>query len=162
MDHPFLQLGENDWGLIIQKDHAKHDSPSHAAFDQRWLCCYYFQQLRRFKLDNEVSAEFAVEEISKSTIDKEFQRNPAVFNRAAGTITPPLQSREDKSRLLRWLRLKAEGARARQGQILKSVPEDQDQDQIRIQDRGRISNPSPKNLLPSESVSFDRNPSSPQ
>ena len=94
MDPPTFSNSAKMIGVLdIQKDHAKLIRQAMQRLTNDGLLVFS-NNFRRFKLDDEVSAEFAVEEISKSTIDKDFQRNPRIHR--CWNIRHPLQAR-DKS-----------------------------------------------------------------
>jgi 23S rRNA (guanine2445-N2)-methyltransferase / 23S rRNA (guanine2069-N7)-methyltransferase len=92
MDPPTFSNSAKMTGVLdIQKDHAKLIRQAMQRLTNDGLLVFS-NNFRRFKLDDEVSAEFAVEEISQSTIDKDFQRNPRIHR--CWNIRHPLQARE--------------------------------------------------------------------
>ncbi|MGO1693463.1 MAG: bifunctional 23S rRNA (guanine(2069)-N(7))-methyltransferase RlmK/23S rRNA (guanine(2445)-N(2))-methyltransferase RlmL, partial [Marinobacter sp.] len=63
--------------LDVQKDHAKLIRQAMARLSSDGLLIFS-NNFRRFKLDEALASEFDVEEVSQSTLDKDFQRNARI------------------------------------------------------------------------------------
>jgi 23S rRNA (guanine2445-N2)-methyltransferase / 23S rRNA (guanine2069-N7)-methyltransferase len=63
--------------LDIQRDHARLISQAMQRLTSEGLLIFS-NNFRRFKLDDSISETFAVEEVSRDTLDKDFQRNARI------------------------------------------------------------------------------------
>jgi len=63
--------------LDIQRDHATLIRQAMARLTSDGLLIFS-SNFRRFRLNEALEQEFAVEEVSRSTLDKDFQRNPRI------------------------------------------------------------------------------------
>lgn len=63
--------------LDIQKDHGRLVRQAMARLNSEGLLIFS-NNFRRFKLDEDLAAEFDIEEVSASTLDKDFQRNARI------------------------------------------------------------------------------------
>jgi 23S rRNA (guanine2445-N2)-methyltransferase / 23S rRNA (guanine2069-N7)-methyltransferase len=78
MDPPTFSNSARMAGVLdIQKDHSKLVRQAMARLNSEGLLIFS-NNFRRFKLDDILASEFDVEEVSRSTIDKDFQRNPRI------------------------------------------------------------------------------------
>ncbi|KAA1173807.1 bifunctional 23S rRNA (guanine(2069)-N(7))-methyltransferase RlmK/23S rRNA (guanine(2445)-N(2))-methyltransferase RlmL [Marinobacter salinexigens] len=78
MDPPTFSNSARMAGVLdIQKDHGTMIRQAMARLSSDGLLIFS-NNFRRFKLDEELEAEFEVKEVSRSTIDKDFQRNQKI------------------------------------------------------------------------------------
>ncbi|KXS50793.1 MAG: methyltransferase with S-adenosyl-L-methionine-dependent methyltransferase domain RNA methylase, partial [Marinobacter sp. T13-3] len=63
--------------LDIQKDHGTLIRQAMQRLSSDGLLVFS-NNFRKFKLDEDLLSEFEVKEVSASTIDKDFQRNPKI------------------------------------------------------------------------------------
>jgi 23S rRNA (guanine2445-N2)-methyltransferase / 23S rRNA (guanine2069-N7)-methyltransferase len=63
--------------LDIQKDHGDLVRQAMARLSSDGLLIFS-NNFRRFRLDESLESEFEVEEVSRDTIDRDFQRNPRI------------------------------------------------------------------------------------
>ncbi|TGN41889.1 bifunctional 23S rRNA (guanine(2069)-N(7))-methyltransferase RlmK/23S rRNA (guanine(2445)-N(2))-methyltransferase RlmL [Marinobacter confluentis] len=78
MDPPTFSNSARMAGVLdIQKDHARLISQAMQRLTSEGLLIFS-NNFRRFKLDDSVEADYAVLEVSKDTLDKDFQRNARI------------------------------------------------------------------------------------
>ena len=78
MDPPTFSNSARMAGVLdIQKDHGRLVRQAMARLNSEGLLIFS-NNFRRFKLDEDLAAEFDVEEVSASTLDKDFQRNARI------------------------------------------------------------------------------------
>ncbi|MBW0145945.1 bifunctional 23S rRNA (guanine(2069)-N(7))-methyltransferase RlmK/23S rRNA (guanine(2445)-N(2))-methyltransferase RlmL [Marinobacter arenosus] len=78
MDPPTFSNSARMAGVLdIQKDHGRLVRQAMQRLSSEGLLIFS-NNFRRFKLDEELVSEFEVEEVSASTIDKDFQRNQRI------------------------------------------------------------------------------------
>ncbi|MBS3803003.1 MAG: bifunctional 23S rRNA (guanine(2069)-N(7))-methyltransferase RlmK/23S rRNA (guanine(2445)-N(2))-methyltransferase RlmL [Oleiphilaceae bacterium] len=78
MDPPtFSNSARMEGVLDIQRDHRQLVEQAMTLLAPGGLLIFS-SNFRRFKLDNSLEAQFQVEEISKQTLDRDFQRNPRI------------------------------------------------------------------------------------
>ncbi|MCK7548168.1 bifunctional 23S rRNA (guanine(2069)-N(7))-methyltransferase RlmK/23S rRNA (guanine(2445)-N(2))-methyltransferase RlmL [Marinobacter koreensis] len=78
MDPPTFSNSARMQGVLdIQKDHATLIRQAMRRLTSDGLLIFS-NNFRRFRLDETLQSEFSVEEVSKSTIDRDFQRNPKI------------------------------------------------------------------------------------
>lgn len=78
MDPPTFSNSARMAGVLdIQKDHGKLVRQAMQRLSSEGLLIFS-NNFRRFKLDETLASEFDVEEVSESTIDKDFQRNARI------------------------------------------------------------------------------------
>lgn len=78
MDPPTFSNSARMAGVLdIQKDHARLIRQAMARLNSEGLLIFS-SNFRRFKLDENLEGEFEIEEVSRSTIDKDFQRNARI------------------------------------------------------------------------------------
>ncbi|MBW7469540.1 bifunctional 23S rRNA (guanine(2069)-N(7))-methyltransferase RlmK/23S rRNA (guanine(2445)-N(2))-methyltransferase RlmL [Marinobacter sp. F4218] len=78
MDPPTFSNSARMAGVLdIQKDHSRLVRQAMQRLSSEGLLIFS-NNFRRFKLDEELASEFDVEEVSRSTIDKDFQRNARI------------------------------------------------------------------------------------
>lgn len=78
MDPPTFSNSARMAGVLdIQKDHGRLVRQAMARLNSEGLLIFS-NNFRRFKLDEDLAAEFDIEEVSASTLDKDFQRNARI------------------------------------------------------------------------------------
>jgi len=78
MDPPTFSNSARMAGVLdIQKDHGRMIRQAMQRLTSEGLLIFS-TNFRRFKLDESLEEEFAVEEVSQDTIDRDFQRNPRI------------------------------------------------------------------------------------
>jgi 23S rRNA (guanine2445-N2)-methyltransferase / 23S rRNA (guanine2069-N7)-methyltransferase len=78
MDPPTFSNSARMAGVLdIQKDHARLISQAMQRLTSEGVLIFS-SNFRRFKLDESVGEEFAAEEVSRDTLDKDFQRNARI------------------------------------------------------------------------------------
>lgn len=78
MDPPTFSNSARMAGVLdIQRDHASLIRQAMARLTTDGLLIFS-NNFRRFRLDEALEEEFAVEEVSRATLDKDFQRNPRI------------------------------------------------------------------------------------
>lgn len=78
MDPPTFSNSARMTGILdIQKDHATLIHQAMTRLNSEGLLIFS-TNFRRFKLDETLESKFEVEDVSRSTIDKDFQRNPRI------------------------------------------------------------------------------------
>ena len=78
MDPPTFSNSARMAGVLdIQKDHGRLVRQAMARLNSEGLLIFS-NNFRRFKLDNDLTEEYEVEEVSASTLDKDFQRNARI------------------------------------------------------------------------------------
>jgi len=78
MDPPTFSNSARMAGVLdVQKDHAKLIRQAMSRLSSDGLLIFS-NNFRRFKLDEDLAAEFEIEEVSASTLDKDFQRNARI------------------------------------------------------------------------------------
>lgn len=78
MDPPTFSNSARMAGILdIQKDHALLIRQAMARLNTEGLLIFS-SNFRRFRLDDALASEFEIEEVSRSTIDKDFQRNSRI------------------------------------------------------------------------------------
>lgn len=78
MDPPtFSNSARMDGVLDIQRDHADMVRQCMARLSSDGLLIFS-NNFRKFRLDEALESEFEVKEVSASTLDKDFQRNPKI------------------------------------------------------------------------------------
>ncbi len=78
MDPPTFSNSARMAGVLdIQKDHGRLIRQAMARLNSEGLLIFS-NNFRRFRLDDELAEEFDVEEVSASTLDKDFQRNARI------------------------------------------------------------------------------------
>ncbi|GAA0851521.1 bifunctional 23S rRNA (guanine(2069)-N(7))-methyltransferase RlmK/23S rRNA (guanine(2445)-N(2))-methyltransferase RlmL [Marinobacter szutsaonensis] len=78
MDPPTFSNSARMAGVLdVQRDHATLVRQAMARLTSDGLLIFS-NNFRRFRLDEALEEEFAVEEVSRSTLDKDFQRNPRI------------------------------------------------------------------------------------
>lgn len=78
MDPPTFSNSARMSGVLdIQKDHARLINQAMQRLTSEGLLIFS-NNFRRFKLDDSVGENFAVEEVSQDTLDKDFQRNARI------------------------------------------------------------------------------------
>lgn len=78
MDPPTFSNSARMAGVLdIQKDHGRLVRQAMARLNSEGLLIFS-NNFRRFKLDEDLGAEFDIEEVSASTLDKDFQRNARI------------------------------------------------------------------------------------
>jgi 23S rRNA (guanine2445-N2)-methyltransferase / 23S rRNA (guanine2069-N7)-methyltransferase len=78
MDPPTFSNSARMAGVLdIQKDHARliNQAMQRLTSEGRLI---FSTNFRRFKLDESLEADFAVDEVSRDTLDKDFQRNARI------------------------------------------------------------------------------------
>ncbi|MDK9558191.1 bifunctional 23S rRNA (guanine(2069)-N(7))-methyltransferase RlmK/23S rRNA (guanine(2445)-N(2))-methyltransferase RlmL [Marinobacter sp. M216] len=80
MDPPTFSNSARMAGVLdIQKDHSRLVRQAMQRLSSEGLLIFS-NNFRRFKLDEELASEFDVEEVGRSTIDKDFQRNARIHH----------------------------------------------------------------------------------
>ncbi|AOY90197.1 23S rRNA (guanine(2445)-N(2))/(guanine(2069)-N(7))-methyltransferase [Marinobacter salinus] len=78
MDPPTFSNSARMAGVLdIQKDHGRLIRQAMARLNSEGLLIFS-NNFRRFKLDEALEGEFEIEEVSKSTLDRDFQRNARI------------------------------------------------------------------------------------
>ncbi|GGE71087.1 ribosomal RNA large subunit methyltransferase K/L [Streptosporangium jomthongense] len=78
MDPPTFSNSARMAGVLdVQKDHSRLIRQAMARLSSDGLLIFS-NNFRRFKLDESLAPEFDVEEVTASTLDKDFQRNPRI------------------------------------------------------------------------------------
>ncbi|MCG2582556.1 MAG: 23S rRNA (guanine(2445)-N(2))/(guanine(2069)-N(7))-methyltransferase, partial [Marinobacter sp.] len=78
MDPPTFSNSARMAGVLdIQKDHGKLVRQAMQRLTSEGLLIFS-NNFRRFKLDEALEQEFAIEEVSRDTLDKDFQRNARI------------------------------------------------------------------------------------